>query len=54
MSEQTPEHDDQAGTERNEEQQEIADVQDELDARSDEDGLGAEAGSGEETGLSQG
>lgn len=35
-------------------QQEIADVQEELDARADGDGLAAEAGSGEEMGLSEG
>ncbi|MBC9734551.1 hypothetical protein [Nocardioides marmotae] len=40
--------------ERDPEQQELADVQEELDEQSDGDGLAAEAGSGEETGLSQG
>jgi hypothetical protein len=34
--------------------QEIADVQEQLDARSDGEGLAAEAGSGEEMGLAEG
>lgn len=34
--------------------QEIADVQEKLDAESDEQGLAAEAGRGEETGLTEG
>lgn len=34
--------------------QEIAEVEEELDARSDGEGLAAEAGSGEETGLAEG
>ena len=33
---------------------EMDEVQDQLDAESDEDGLGAEAGSAEENGISQG
>lgn len=36
------------------ERQQIADVQDELDARADGDGLAAEAGTGDETGLTEG
>lgn len=36
------------------ERQEIAEVQEELDARADGDGLAAEAGAGEETGLAEG
>ena len=36
------------------EREEIAELQDELDARSGEEGLAAEAGSGEETGISEG
>ncbi|SFC77057.1 hypothetical protein SAMN04487968_11134 [Nocardioides terrae] len=44
----TPEHD--PDTER----QEIADVDEELDARAEGDGLAAEAGRGEEMGLSEG
>jgi len=48
--ENTPaEHDDDADRRR-----EIAEVQDELDARADGDGLAAEAGAGEEMGLSEG
>lgn len=35
-------------------QQDMTDVQERLDAESDEDGLGAEAGSAEENGISQG
>ncbi len=42
------EHDDQA------ERQEISDVEDELDARSDGEGLEAEAGRAEETGIAGG
>jgi hypothetical protein len=34
--------------------QEIAEVEEELDAQSDADGLAAEAGRGEETGLAEG
>ncbi len=36
------------------ERQEIAEVDAELDAQSDEEGLGAEAGRSEENGLSEG
>jgi hypothetical protein len=36
------------------ERREIAEVQDELDARAEGDGLAAEAGAGEEMGLSEG
>jgi hypothetical protein len=36
------------------ERQELAEVDEELDARSEGDGLAAEAGRGEETGLSEG
>lgn len=39
---------------RREQQQEIADVQEKLDAAADGDGLAAEAGRGEEMGLSEG
>jgi hypothetical protein len=35
-------------------QQQMAEVQEQLDAESDEDGLGAEAGRSEENGISQG
>ncbi len=37
-----------------EQRREIAEVEEELDARSDGDGLAAEAGRGEETGLAEG
>lgn len=37
-----------------EQQEDIGEVQDQLDADSDEDGLGAEAGTIEENGISQG
>lgn len=40
--------------ERDPEQQEIADVQDQLDEQAEGDGLAAEAGSGDETGLTEG
>ncbi|MDN4171463.1 hypothetical protein QWY28_00750 [Nocardioides sp. SOB77] len=40
--------------ERDPEQQEIADVQDRLDEQAEGDGLAAEAGSGDETGLTEG
>jgi hypothetical protein len=36
------------------EREEIADVQEQLDERADGDGLAAEAGAGEETGLAEG
>lgn len=36
------------------ERREIAEVQDELDSRAEGDGLAAEAGAGEEMGLSEG
>ncbi|WP_164477805.1 hypothetical protein [Nocardioides pantholopis] len=36
------------------ERQQIADVQEQLDAQADGDGLAAEAGAGEETGLTEG
>ncbi|MEI5674399.1 MULTISPECIES: hypothetical protein [Nocardioides] len=36
------------------EREEIGALQDRLDAESDEDGLGAEAGTAEENGISQG
>ena len=39
---------------RTPEQQEIADVQEQLDEQADGDGLAAEAGSGEENGLTEG
>ena len=39
---------------REAEQQEIAELDDKLDARADGDGLAAEAGRGEEMGLSEG
>ena len=44
----TPPHD------ADDERQEIAEVDEELDARADGEGLAAEAGRGEETGLSEG
>ncbi|WP_193611727.1 hypothetical protein [Nocardioides lijunqiniae] len=50
----TEAHDTNAGDERDEQQEELADVQDELDAQADGDGLAAEAGTGDETGLSEG
>lgn len=47
----TPDETDRRDAER---RQAVADVEEELDARSDGEGLAAEAGSGEETGLSEG
>lgn len=54
MSETSNETDQETGDGRNEQQQEIADVQEKLDAESDGEGLANESGRGEETGLSQG
>jgi len=39
---------------RTEEQQEMADVQEQLDEQADGEGLAAEAGTGDETGLTEG
>ncbi|MEV7428018.1 MULTISPECIES: hypothetical protein [unclassified Nocardioides] len=44
----------ETGDQRNPEQQEIAEVQEQLDEQADGDGLAAEAGSGDETGLTEG
>ena len=43
-----------AGADDEAERREIAEVQEELDARADGDGLAAEAGAGEEMGLAEG
>jgi hypothetical protein len=45
---------DQGEDQLDEQQRELADVQDELDSRADGDGLAAEAGTGDETGLTEG
>ncbi|NHC24176.1 hypothetical protein G6553_13470 [Nocardioides sp. IC4_145] len=50
MSESTNE----PGHEREPEQQSLADVQEQLDEQADGDGLAAEAGTGDETGLTEG
>jgi hypothetical protein len=44
----------ESGAQRDEQQQELADVQDELDSRADGDGLAAEAGTGDGSGLTEG
>jgi hypothetical protein len=44
----------EAQTEVEAQRHEIAEVQDELDARAEGDGLAAEAGAGEEMGLAEG
>lgn len=54
MSENTPEDQDAGERIDAEKRAEMDDVQDQLDAESDEEGLGAEAGSAEENGISQG
>ena len=55
MSENSPEKDTEKNGERDHpEQEEIAEVQQQLDEESDGEGLAAEAGRGEETGLSEG
>jgi len=54
MSESTGESGSERGFDDEAERREIAEVQDELDARADGDGLAAEAGAGEENGLSEG
>ncbi|WP_170219527.1 hypothetical protein [Nocardioides litoris] len=53
MSELDPE-DTATEADREEQQQEIAEVQEQLDGDSDGEGLGNEAGRGEETGISEG
>jgi hypothetical protein len=54
MSETPDDHDSTAEDRLDAERREIAEVQDELDARADGDGLAAEAGRGEENGLAEG
>lgn len=54
MSQTSDENDPRPEDELDTERERIAEVQDELDARSDGDGLAAEAGAGEEMGLSEG
>lgn len=54
MSEKSNEPDPRNGPDLEAEREEIGDLQDRLDAEADGDGLGAEAGRSEETGLSQG
>ena len=44
----------QAERDHDAQRQEMAEVDEELDARSEGEGLAAEAGSGEETGLAEG
>jgi hypothetical protein len=50
---QQPEHTDQP-EDLDDQQQAIAEVDEQLDAESDGEGLGKEAGRGEETGIAQG
>lgn len=58
MSEQSPEDSTDptstSGAEPDEERRKIAEVQERLDEEAEGDGLAAEAGAGEETGLSEG
>lgn len=54
MSETSNEKDEQAARDHDDQRREMAEVDDELDARSDGEGLAAEAGAGEETGLAEG
>ncbi|WP_435743578.1 hypothetical protein [Nocardioides sp. SYSU DS0663] len=58
MSEQHPDAPAEGATtpagEPDPERQEVAELQDRLDAEADGDGLAAEAGKGEETGLAEG
>ncbi|WP_167736803.1 hypothetical protein [Nocardioides sp. 1609] len=54
MSETSNDEDQAAGNGRTEQQQEIADVQEQLDAESEGEGLANESDRGEPTGLSQG
>lgn len=54
MSETSSERDPATADDLEAERQAIAEVDEEVDAQSDGDGLAAEAGRGEETGLSEG
>ena len=54
VSETNGEDDAGPGHDTDQEREEIAAVDEELEARSDAEGLAAEAGSGEETGLTEG
>ena len=54
MSESSNEDIPSAEDEHDAERRQIAEVQDKLDAEADGEGLAAEAGSGEETGLAEG
>ena len=54
MSETSNETTPEGGSTDDDERREIAEVQERLDAQADGDGLAAEAGAGEETGLAEG
>jgi len=54
MSETSHEKHSNAEADHAAQQRDMAEVEEELDARSDGEGLAAEAGSGEETGLAEG
>ena len=54
MSESSDENTSEAEGMHDAERRHISEVQDKLDAEADGDGLAAEAGSGEETGLAEG
>jgi len=54
MSETSNEKHSKADADHAAQQREMAEVEDKLDERSDGEGLAAEAGSGEETGLAEG